>query len=273
MVVVADPGNVRLTTFDLGAEERRPFRGSIRPSTPPLDVCTLGSRIYVSSAGGPDVVHEIDPDGSTVSSFAPVPRIPELDGMGAGHLAAQATLACDPASGTVVVASTFVPVVRAYDADGRPRWTVGTLTEWAQQNIGPGPDGRCCMYLRPLPGADRYHTIVAAVVGPGTSSVYVAVRESVTGEAPTYLAYRLAMDSGRELASIETPGLLLELRGERAYFVQESPFPSVVVHRMARWPERDLDAQRSASRKSTVRLTLVARLRGLWVPPSYRYHS
>lgn len=229
-VVVADPGNVRLTHFDLADD--RPFRGSIRLDFPPVGVCTLGNRTFVLASQGPNLVHEIGPDGSTVRSFASVPRIPDLVGMNGDHFAAHASLTCDPTSGTVVVANTFFPIVRAYAADGSPLWTVRTLTGWAQQGFELGPDGSCCIYLRPLPGADRFHTAVSSVVDPRSRSVLLAVRERTSGEARSYLIYQLAIDDGRELSHFEAPGLLLEQSGDRAYFVMEAPFPSVAVHRI-----------------------------------------
>lgn len=229
-VLVADSRNLRVTTVQVENKRLR-IDGSARLPFPPLDVCALGARIFVLTTMGENLVREVNSKGEIVREFAsrerPAGKLAAQLG-DADHFLNHGRLDCDTATGSVVLAHTFHPVVRAFSEDGSERWRI-ELPDYRQQQFRRSRDGRCCQYLIPDPRSGTYH-VAEDVAVDGMGRALVTLRESWAESHPDEYQLRvLHIPSGSEVGREDVRGVVRSAGNGSVAIGSMEPFPQVLV--------------------------------------------
>ena len=236
LVHVLDVRNSRISVFEptpdgllLRRDHRVPFAH---------DLCIIGSRRYLllpSAVGGGHLIHEIDEGGETLQSFAlPDPPDPQLlrrlapvGGAGAiREIFERGSLACDPASGVIVLLSQATPIIRAYTASGGELWRT-ELADYSRVSYGEIRNGWFGQI--PDPRTGTAHTGTAAFfIG---EFVYVTLYEGGPADPEGNLELRvLRRSDGIEVARQPSPLRLVAHRDGKVVGFIRQPFPRVAVY-------------------------------------------
>lgn len=198
------------------------------------DLCVMNGRAFVQGAHRDQGIHEIDSEGRAVESFHAAPQ--HGFDLGAGWKAVlddQALtgfIACLPDVGLVVVASSWLPTLFAYDALGNLVWRT-TIPEFRPVVPTLAESGRAMQWERGE-GADG---VVALEVSPAgklvVQTVHLVDRERARSVQPkTFLVDGASGDL--TLVEEDVP-LLHALSDSFAFGVAVDPFPRVIVIRLA----------------------------------------
>lgn len=236
-LLIADSGNGRVTRLRLEEGGALTTEAVIPLGFPPMDVCSLGERMYVlrrSNLVGAEesgMIQEIDSTGRILRTFGDPIQTPPEDRREIGewnHMLNLGTLACDPATRTVFFTRTLEPSVEAFDEDGSRRW--GRVLEGFNRIVFGLVRGQCCWYA-PSPELGSNHETWALMVGEG-GVLFMGIREvgPRAAENPRYELRAVDGSSGTELSSVATEGLVRAVTRDGVYAVVDDPFPQVRVH-------------------------------------------
>ena len=239
ILLIADPGNGRVSRLRLTDGGTLMTEAVIPLGFPPTDVCALGERLYVlrrPTIVGPEesgLIQEIDGSGRIVRTFGEPLRTPEKDQRAIGewnHMLNTGSIACDPATGTVLFARTYEPTLEAFDADGRRRW--GRVLEGFSRIKFTLALGRHCCSYGPDPELGSNHETWELMTAPG-GRLFLGIREVARGgpsaDNPRYELRSVDAASGRPLTRVRTNGLARAVAHRGLYVVVENPFPQVLV--------------------------------------------
>lgn len=234
-LLVEDPGRPQIfepkeTTFRHLAQVEVPFGA--------YGACTLEEKIYLQglSAETPEHgIHVYSRAGERLRSFGPAYEAPDE------FLRTQMTrgsLACDRATGTIVFAFTYGPLVYGFAPDGTLRWT----TRLTDLEVSPADyvrkGGRRGLHYRREPGMGFVTSLVDAP-GPGilAQTLEAPPEQSGSGAARhvihTYLL-GAPTGAGQYVGSISKdgryPAMVHAVTNDRLLWAHQSPFPRVDVH-------------------------------------------
>lgn len=232
-VHVLDVRNARISMYDIADE------GFVHLADTPgirgYDLCILKDRRYVLLPHEGRVVHQLGDDGTVVRSFAPLePLDPETErGIPAADAARVrwssnlGALHCDGESGTILLLSERLPVVRAFSANGDLLWRA-TLDDYHRVHWEPGREGRG-VRMAPDPESGTAHTGQAITTDPG-DRVIVTLHEGSLNDPEGHLeAVVLSIRDGEMLERTDLPMTVARIRAGHIFGYQQYPFPRVVV--------------------------------------------
>lgn len=200
-----------LELFRLTEAGPRPA-GTISVPIQAYDLCVMGGRLYVEgwSPGDDRLVHELDAAGAELGSFGRFYDYRSDSRASIGVAFSEAEIACDADTDLVLVAPRVsFPEVRAYSADGQPRWRV-LLEDYAVVPVEELEVG--FRFSIPEDGYDKVHSLTVPV--PGWALLQVA-----------HVA-RGALDDGLEYESLDS--YAIELRTGTPRYLGED-WPPVVA--------------------------------------------
>lgn len=190
---------------------------------PGSDACFIGNSLVVMGLRDGKMLHRYSPSGEHVGSFAEAYETSPSFQHGLANLGGR--LACQAEQGLVLVATSLLPEVRAYSADGTLRWVhrlkefVSPIVKSSDNSfaIGIGPDG-----------TDEVVSIV------GVTATLLAVQiERHRRQGAQRRARRetllLGLDDGVQRGSQVDLPRLARVRDARATVISHDPFPQVRV--------------------------------------------
>lgn len=226
-LLVVDRGNLRLTVYR--ASGAAPIR--LKEISLPFDaraICTLGDRVFLFGVHAGKLVHELGAGGAIVQSFAAAPQ-PDQPLLQIART--WLTVACDPASSTIVFAPDYFPEMFAYSPDGQLRWET-RLADFHALRIEE--QNGIATFRDPVEG--MMHDVAAIHLEPGgellLSMIGLALGRRDDGEIAMRGARVLSLDTGRELRRHSTDVTLHARRGATAYQLVNDPFPQLQAFRI-----------------------------------------
>lgn len=226
---VLDPGNQKVEIYHRSGENFV-LRDAFRIDFPADDLCVIGDVLYVHGYRNGRVVHAFTPAGTWVRSFG-APLSMRSEYMRRAY--SRARIECIEEEATVLILPHLSPVVRAYFADGRPRWR-SLLADYEPVLISETRRG--ATYRT---GRSGTHHMASSIVGvdPGHAILQIGVigpNARNSEEFGSVTSYLLDVASGRlRPMSASTPRLLSASSGI-AYAVVNDPYPQVTAYR-ATW--------------------------------------
>lgn len=238
-VHVLDPANLRITTYtprDTGLVHT----GDVRVP-PGYSLCAIGARRFLLLPRDEGVIHEVAAVGNVVRPFGSIESPPEettdrelRQNPIQREIVNGGVLRCDPASGTLVLLHTPLPLVRAFAADGRPLWrTVLSGYRPIRWIWSPTEDGRPGARMGVDPATGTAHTGAALAI-TDDGRIIATLSETGYGVEPRLEARVLRLSDGKEIERATVPIQIAALRGGAVYGHVREPFPRVPVYRSAR---------------------------------------
>lgn len=234
-LAVLDVGLARLSFFRLVRDSLR-FRRSFQVAPTAREFCVLGDSVYVAGAraGDSSTVLRYTLSGTEAGGFGGL--FPDAkDQVLAAALSAGLRLECLERTGTVLLASEWLPVIRAYDArSGRPRWESRVsefeevITEHKATMRGPA------IVFKPSPRQSIHK--VASILALADSVALVQLEHTARpagGASVTRHDFRLIRTaSGVEIAAYrDMPHVLARSAGTLA-LADTTDFPRLLIYRV-----------------------------------------
>src|SRR5690606_1429260 len=217
-VHVLDPRNLRITTYaptDTGLV----YAGDVRVP-PASSLCAIGARPFVLFPSDEGAIHEVDAAGDVVRSFGSMEPVPEettdrelRQNPLQREMVNRGELRCDAASGTLVLLHQYLPLVRAFTADGRPLWRAVLSGYRPIRWIwSPGEDGRPGARMGVDPATGTAHTGAALAI-TDDGRIIATLSETGYGVEPRLEARVLRLSDGKEIERATVPIQIAALRG------------------------------------------------------------
>jgi hypothetical protein len=225
-IVVLDPANARHNWYRL-KEDSIEFDRSVRATTSDdYSVCSLGDRLFIRGLRDDLMIHEVDETGDLLNSFG----VPIRDDDGRFGSAAPGVLSqrnrghllCLADEDLVVVAFTYLPIVRAYSSSGTLRWE--TEMEGFRQLAFLPMGGRGVRFEAPEDGFHLGQGV--SVWSPGSLVVQYSLPEQEAMET-----VEIATRSGKELDRSSEIPRVSEMSNGIGLSFRNDPFPQVRVLR------------------------------------------
>lgn len=232
---VVDPGNNRLTIFDVTGDEARYVEDQrLGPSVPlVLGICGARDRRFVLTRTGPALIMEISADGRPLRGFGEPPRptgqlARDLAGYEPpGELLRGGKIHCDAAAGRILYTTLRTGIVRMYDLEGDLLWS-RTLADYHGPRIraaGAGAPIPCCtMSANPETGTTE-HLLSSVFQG---DQVRLSIYEW-SSDVDRYETRVLSAADGTELWREPSPVAVAEVRDGRIFGYRQAPFPQVMI--------------------------------------------
>ena len=232
-----DPGNGRVSVYSttgeslqLASDFRIPLHGEA--------ICHLGERLFMRAFDGASTIHELDSGGRILHSFGSLSEeigAMEMDASAPGPIACG--LSPHHPGGMLVTGSRFRPELNAYTASGERLWT-HHLTGFRQVEMVSRVPGAVTMQQ---PEEGPHHLITGVHLLPsGRVMVQFGARTSDTRNRQEIVHVEtrvLAADGRLSWSSSQLPRIGA-IRRDRAYGIQNLPYPQVTVYRIQ---ERETD--------------------------------
>lgn len=216
------------------------FAGSFRVAAPAFDLCSIGPAVFVSGArvGDSSIVRRIAVPGGSVRPIGSLFALDRQDPVLAGALSLRLQMECVPQLDLVVVASEWLPEVRAYAAgSGALRWSA-SLPDFNATIVTHTADGR--ISFKPPPTA-VYHMVTNLRRLDGTL-LAVQVRRRIPGQARALRrevveTRLLDAGTGRQVGVQEDLPVILRADSGLLFLADTTDYPRLVVRRYEVRPE------------------------------------
>ena len=234
VVLVLDFGLSRFSIFDL-TRDSLTFRRSFQVQSPAKEFCVLGDTLYVAGVRSADTatVTRYTLDGREAGTLGEL-FLTERDPVLAAAVSARLRIGCLPAKGLVLVASDYLPAIRAYDGrTGERRWEVrlAAFQETLLERKGTS------VFFK-VPPSQSIHQ-VDGLLGLNDGTVLVPLKRTWRRAegAPTQSEHelRLLSPEGREL-SMQRPTPRLVALSQHLLAAEDTTvdYPRVLIYRRPR---------------------------------------
>lgn len=229
-LIVADRHN-RLKIF-AGADGEFRATETVSVRFVPEDFCLLDGRIFVQAATDAAVVHAFDLSGEPRASFAEAYRSPNAL---VRNQLSDGPIACSADAGIVAFMPKYLPVIRAYGADGRVRWT-SRIENFRPMQMTEGVDEKGQPFLDFSPPADGFHFASGLTALPGgvlLVQVGLHTAESLRerSEHAELHSYLVNGSTGRGMYAGASLPRIVAASSDRLYAAVSDPVPQAVVYR------------------------------------------
>lgn len=226
-ILVLDSGNRRINTYVLQGTALK-FAGSRRTLFSAMDLCTLGSRVFVLGYFDGFLVHELSPGGGIAQSFGEPFR---QDNSFVARATADGKMECVEASASVLIASEKLGIVAAYSADGERRWSkrLSGFNAMIVEVLGPGR----VRYSKPEDGGPE--DLTTSLLHLGREMVLVQFGKAFpkmgsVEEIQEVQSRVLSIPTGEEVARTQALPRLDESDGTLLFSHGSLPYPRATVY-------------------------------------------
>jgi len=236
---VLDFGLSRMSFFSLIRDSIQ-FRRSFQVAPPAREFCVLGDSLYVAGAptGDSTTLRRYTLNGAEAGSLGEL--FPDLsDRILAAAVSAGLRVECQQKAGLVLLASEWLPTVRAYDArSGRRLWEtrLSGFQEAIIEHRVPGIEGRgSAIAFRPPPSQSIHKVAGILALPEGTVLVQLERIWRPAGGGPTRTEYEIRLlrsESGVEIGSYRNVPRVFANSGGTIVIADTTDYPRLLIYRL-----------------------------------------